>query len=218
MFLKNILFLSVVMMVVFTGVGYAQESQDVKNDQPVTLRDYFNDIYRNSESYQEYKVIKNTRLKSFWKVVNDSLKLYRSKIDEKAATIQSHIEKNKVLQAQIKDLEASLENSKYNTDRITFMGITMKKNLYNWIVWLLIAALAVAAVYAMSGYIYLKRVSHARKKEFKEVVEEFEDYRKKSYETKIKMGRELQDERNLVEELRLKISARNSRRTTRSQE
>jgi predicted alternative tryptophan synthase beta-subunit len=98
------------------------------------------------------------------------------------------------------------------------MGITMKKNLYNWIVWLLIAALAVAAVYAMSGYIYLKRASHARKKEFKEVIEEFEDYRKKSYETKIKMGRELQDERNLVEELRLKISARNSRRTTRSQE
>jgi septal ring factor EnvC (AmiA/AmiB activator) len=195
-----------------TGVGYAQGNQGQKSDGPVTLKNRFNDIYSNSESYNEYKVIKNTRLRGFWKIVEDSLDFYRSKINEKAAMIQTQIDQNKSLEAKIKDLETSLEESRYNTDRINFMGVTMKKTLYNWIVWLLIAGLTAAAIYAMSGYIYLKRASHARKKEFKELVEEFEDYRKKSYETKIKMGRELQDERNLVEELKLQISARNSRK------
>ena len=208
---------SLMAVIFMSGVGYAQENQSGSGEGPVTLKDYFNDIYRNSESYNEYKVIKNTRLRSFWKIVEDSLNLYRSKIDEKAAMIQTQIDKNKSLEAKIKDLETSLEESRYNTDRITFLGITMKKNLYNWIVWLLIGGLAAAAFYAMSGYLYLKRASHTRKKEFKELVEEFEDYRKKSYETKIKMGRELQDERNLVEELKLQISARNSRRAVKPQ-
>ncbi len=209
---RNILISSFAAVMMMTSVGYAQGNQSEKSDAPVTLKDQFNDIYSNSESYNEYKVIKNTRLRNFWKIVEDSLNLYRSKIDEKAAMIQTQIDQNKSLEAKIKDLETSLEESRYNTDRITFMGVTMKKTLYNWLVWLLIAGLAAAAFYAMSGYIYLKRASHARKKEFKELVEEFEDYRKKSYETKIKMGRELQDERNLVEELKLQITARNSRR------
>ncbi len=217
MFWRNGLISLSVATVLVSGALYAQGNQSANGEGPLTLKEYFNDIYKNSESYNEYKVIKNTRLRSFWKVVEDSLDLYRSKIDEKDAMIQARIQENKSLEAKIKELETSLEESRFNTDRITFLGITMKKTLYNWIVWLLIGGLAAAAFYAMSGYLYLKRASHARKKEFKELVEEFEDYRKKSYETKIKMGRELQDERNLVEELKLQISARNSRRAVKPQ-
>ncbi len=217
MFWRNMLISSFMAVTFVSGIGYAQGNQSEKSDEPVTLKDQFNDIYKNSESYNEYKVIKNTRLKSFWKIVEDSLDFYRSKIDEKAAMIQTQVNDRKTLEAKIKDLETSLEESRYNTDRITFMGITMKKTLYNWIVWLLIGGLAAAAFYAMSGYLYLKKASHARKKEFKELVEEFEDYRKKSYDTKIKMGRELQDERNLVEELKLQISSHNSRRAVKPQ-
>ncbi len=211
------MFLSLVMMVVLTGVGYAQEEQDNESDKRVTLQEQFNDIYKNSESYNEYKVIKGTRLKSFWKVVDDSLNLYRAGIGEKAAMMQNQIKKNKALQARIEELEASLESSTYNTDRITIFGISLKKNVYNWIVWLLIAGLTVVTFYALSGILLLKRTSNARKKESNDLVEEFEEYRKKSYDAKIKMGRELQDERNLVEDLKAKLSTSSSRRTAKSQ-
>lgn len=208
---------SLLVMVVMTGAAYAQEAKVNEATKPVTVKDHFNDIYKNSESYNEYKVIKATRLKSFWKVVEDSLNLYRSDIAKEAAMVQSKVEKNKVLQARIKELEASLESSKYNTDRISIFGISLKKNAYNWIVWLLIAGLALSTFYSLSGIILAKRTSHARKKEFNDLVEEFEAYRKKSYDSKIKMGRELQDERNMVEDLKAKLSNNTSRRQAKSQ-
>jgi len=213
---NKIVLSSMVVMLVMSGFGYAQDTKGKETATPVTVKDHYNDIYNNSESYNEYKVVKATRLKSFWKVVEDSLNLYRSNIDKEAAMVLNKIETNKALQARIKELEGSLESSKYNTDRISIFGVSLKKNVYNWIVWLIITGLTFATFYSLSGIILIKRTSHKLKKEFNDLMEEFEVYKKKSYDNKIKMGRELQNERNMVEEMKAKLSTNTTRRPAKS--
>ena len=53
----------------------------------------------------------------------------------------------------------------------------------------------------------LKLYTIARK-EFTDLNEEFEEYRKTSQENKVKLGRELQTERNKVSDLKSRLAAR----------
>ena len=93
-------------------------------------------------------------------------------------------------------------------------GFLMHKNTYNLIVWGIIVGLGVAIFFLFGSQLRSKRLYKTTRKEFKDLVEEFEDYRKKSYDKKIKMGRELQTERNKVEELKNKLALEKGKMST----
>jgi archaellum component FlaC len=180
---------------------YAQEEEG-----PVNLSESYETLYSKSGSYNEYKVIKAVTLKAFWATVEDSLQMYRQKIAGQKAEIGGLSSEMQSLEGRIATLERDLDAAVARADGFEVFGALIPKTVYNLVVWGIVALLVLGSVVLFGSHMRSQKLYTLTRKEFRELVEEFEDYRKKSYDKKIKMGRELQDERNKVEELKKKLS------------
>ena len=134
---------------------------------------------------------------AMWKSVSDTLNNNRRKLREAQATIATQTQTISGLQADVTEKEGSLAVA----DSINLLGIALPKSTYNLIMWgLVIVAGSVAAiVIARSGS--NKREATYRTQLYNELEEEFKTYKTKANEKEKKLARELQTERNKVDEL-----------------
>lgn len=181
-------------------------AQDPATEEQGTLTESYDEMYSKSGNYNEYKVIKMNRLNAFWSTVEDSLAMYREEISGQRGEIGELETQIGSLNDRIDALQQDLEAAVARADGFMIFGILIPKTVYNLVVWGIVAALVVLLVFLFGSHMRSQKMYRITRKEFRELVEEFEDYRKKSYDKKIKMGRELQDERNKVEELKNKLS------------
>lgn len=198
-FALALIFLSTISFMVH---GQAEDSADQ------TIRGQFQEMLESSESYTEYKVIKRTKLNEFSRSVQDSLATGRTQIsslNNEVADLKSQVSQ---LTTRISDLEAQLDKSEKLRESLAFLGIQMNKATYHLFVWVIIAALAVFGVFAYTSFMRSNKITTKTKKEMNALEVEYDEHRKKSHEKQIKMGRELQTERNHVEELKTKLKAR----------
>jgi Sec-independent protein translocase protein TatA len=203
--MKNSNFIITVFLLFISLAVYSQS-----DDPNQTLRQQFQDMLESSESYTEYKVIKRTKLSEYSRAVEDTLAGNRSQIsglNNEVADLKSQV---KQLSTRITDLESQLEESEALRESLVFLGIPLHKATYHLIVWILIAGLVVFGVFAYTSFIRSNKVTGKTRKEIKELELEYEEHKKKSHEKQIKMGRELQTERNLVEELKAKLKAKSA--------
>jgi cell division protein FtsB len=187
------------------GVLAQEENTGLKS-----LKDQFQEMLESSESYTEYKVIKRTKLNDYSTAVQDSLARSKTRITGLSAEVKDLKNQVSQLSARIADLESQLAESESLRDSLVFLGIKMKKATYHTIVWVIIAGLAVFGIFAYLSFMRSNKVTAKTKKEMKALELEYDDHRKSSQEKQIKMGRELQTERNLVEELKNKLKAKSS--------
>lgn len=204
--MKNSNLVIIFIFLLYSFSGYSQQEETGSQ----TLNDQFNEMLETSESYTEYKVIKRTKLSEYSRAVQDSLGESRSEIAGLKNQVNDLNGQVSQLTTRISDLEAQLEASERLRESLVFLGIKMNKTTYHTLVWIIIGGLAVFGIFAYTSFIRSNRITSKIRKEIKEIELEFEEHRKKSHEKQIKMGRELQTERNLVEELRTKLKAKPS--------
>ena len=185
------------------SVTYAQEESSDK-----TLNGQFQEMLDKSNTYTDYKVIKKTRLNTYSRAVRDSVSSYRSEINGLKTEVAEQKSQISSLDRKITELEQKLEESESLRESLSFLGIQLNKATYHIIVWVIIAALVVFGVFAYSSFMRSNKVTANTKKEYKQLEQEFEDHKKRSHERQIKMGRELQTERNKVEELKAKMKVK----------
>ncbi len=134
---------------------------------------------------------------AFWKNANDSLKATRTqlkasndKIAEQAKTITG-------LQADV----AGKEDLLAKTDTISFIGIPLAKSTYNIMMWglVIVVGLVAGIVIARSGGAH--KEANYRTNLYNELEEEFKTFKAKANEKEKKLARELQTERNKLDEL-----------------
>lgn len=134
---------------------------------------------------------------AMWKNFNDTLRTNRTqlkasndKISEQATTITS-------LQTNLKTKADLLTK----TDTISFAGIPLTKSTYNMIMWGLVLVLGAVAgiVIARSGG--ARKEANYRTSLYNELEEEFKTFKAKANEKEKKLARELQTERNKIDEL-----------------
>ena len=199
------IYLSAILFVFSTGV-FGQNMDSLQSDQG--LNDQFQALFDKAETYNEYKVLRITSLNSLWASVQDSLKESQSKISSLNSEVRILNNKIDNLDQQISKLESDLEKSRKEADSVSFIGIQIMEDTYSILVWSIIVGLLI-----LIGIGYL---SHSRnrnlyvrtRRDFEQVNEEFENYRKQSQENKVKLGRELQTERNKVSELQSRLGTR----------
>lgn len=134
---------------------------------------------------------------ALWKNVTDTINSNRRKLKEAQATITTQAQTIKDLEGDVTEKEESLAVA----DSISLLGAAMPKSTYNLIMWgLVIVVGAIAAiVIARSGS--NKREASYRTQLYNELEEEFKAYKSKANEKEKKLARELQTERNKVDEL-----------------
>jgi peptidoglycan hydrolase CwlO-like protein len=170
-----------------------------------TLSNQFNYLKDKSNTYSEYKVIKITNLNQFWKNINDSLYVVKSKYKNSLKEIQKQNEEIKNFKQEVEKRDKSLASGEYEKAHINVLGIDFKKESYIYLSWSIIGGLILVILIGYFRYNSSQRIASNKTKDFDALNAELNDFKQKSREKELKMGRELQTERNKVEELNQKI-------------
>jgi hypothetical protein len=169
---------------------------------PYSLKDRYAILKAKSQTYENYKVIKESALDGVWKIIQDTLAA------KEAAILQSRQQinqlKNEVANAQtmVKQKEATFKGYLYDSEHITVLGIDFTKGFFLAFVGILIAGLVGFLVFIMARMKYLDKAIREKTLTIGLVSNEYEEYKKKAMEKQTKLSRELQDERNRLQELR----------------
>ena len=165
-----------------------------------SLKGQYEFLLAKSKTINGYKLINPYRLSVFFKSVTDTLKTNitllktaRGKISEQEKTITE-------LNNQIKGSESSLANTNNKMNEITFLGIPFSKSTYNTIVWSLIIALALAFAFVTIRSAKSIHEAKYRTNLYEEITQEYHAYKVKANDKEKKLARELQDERNKLDD------------------
>ena len=166
-----------------------------------SIKGQYEALLKYSWMQKGYKVVDPTRLNTLWKSVNDSLNRNKrlltasnQKLNEQAKQINEL--KNTGGTGNVTEGE-----SMSTVEQIQILGMTLDVATYNWIVWGAIILLALG----LGGVLFTttKSAHDARhhKQLYEEISSEYNTYKTKAKEKELKLARELQTERNNLEEL-----------------
>jgi len=169
-----------------------------------TLKGQYQSLMYRSKSYYGAKLIVPGRLTAFYNSVTDSIR--KERISSKTAQnkIKAQAQTIDTLNSQIKAKESALESSNSKSDDITFLGISFSKSSYNTIVWTIIVVLALGLIFVIGRSAKNIQEAKYRSELYEEISKEYQTYKTKSNEKEKKLARELQDERNKLEEYKNK--------------
>ena len=140
-------------------------------------------------------------LAAFHKSIMDTLVQTRHALRDTNAKLAVANKTIDSLNNGIKATNQSLSESNAKADAISFIGMSLPKSTYNLIMWglVIIFGAAAAVVIARSGS--YSREAKYRTQLYNELEEEYRVYKAKANEKEKKLARELQTERNKVDEL-----------------
>ncbi|MEJ2005033.1 MAG: hypothetical protein P8X57_08750 [Cyclobacteriaceae bacterium] len=167
-----------------------------------TLDDQFQELKNNSYSYKEYKNIKLNELNSFWDVVQDSLKTKDNAYATAQGTIEAQNNKIEELNTTIDTQEAALEEGEFDAQHINVLGMDVGKESYKMVNTIVIIALLLILGVLFYQFKSSQKIAVAKKKDYDKLSEEFEEYKRNALEKQMKLRRELQTERNRIDEIR----------------
>jgi len=177
------------------------ERDTIKNTDPSLNGQYQFMLSRTRTSPDGYKMIARYRLDQLWKSVTDTLRKERAERKNLQQKLTEQEKTVSYLKTEISGKDASLTENTNKINEIRFLGIAFEKGTYNLIVWSVIGILAISLiiVIARSG----KNISEAKHRIqlYNEISEEYQSYKSKAVEKERKLARELQDERNKLDEL-----------------
>ncbi len=200
------IFLLLAVILPFTVASQIQEPQP--EPEPQTLNEKYNAIKKKSNTWESYKVIRETSLDAFWKNVQDSVQDLRSNLAQSNLKIREQQVTMDEQKSQMDKLEESLSQSEARNDRISFLGVYIMQNTYSSIVWGIIGLLLVLLIIGYFRFRSNEKTTRKKIKDFTELSEEFEEYRKIVRQREIRIKRELQTASNKLEEIKHRASAR----------
>jgi hypothetical protein len=180
----------------FFGIasGFSQDSVSTQNSlRSGTITSQFDYIYRVSNNFQEYEVVKKSNLEQLKANVLDSVRTLSKKVSDlnqqMASLNDSVVVVKNQLAAEIEEKNVAIADR----DNFSFLGIGIQKTVYSSMMWLLVAILAGAlGFFAMQYFRSFGRIKKAER-DFLEVQEEFEQHRKNTLDRERKLKRELVD-------------------------
>ncbi len=166
-----------------------------------SLKGQYEDLLRYSWMQKGYKVINPGRLSGLWKSVNDSLASNKKQIADIKKKLEEQTRQINELKSSPTSSNATTEKSVTSSNQIEVLGMYVDTSTYNWIVWgtILVLALALATVLFTTTKSSLDAKQH--KQQYNEISEEYNTFKAKSKEKELRLARELQTERNTIEEL-----------------
>lgn len=196
---RGLLLLIGVLMV--GGSVFAQTAEDALRNDSQTLRERYLVMKMKSQNYQEYKVIKEQILDGMFKIVFDSMNAKQAAIRKSQSEVGSlQAELNKNIET-LKSKEESMQDIVFASSHIRVLGIDFDKGFFA----AMIGIILLIAGLVLAGVIYSMKVLRKNLSEKEELANaistEYEEYKRKAMDKQTKLSRELQNERNRLQEL-----------------
>ena len=174
---------------------------------PNTLEEQFRTLKESSNNYQEYKVVKEANLNQFYNNVRDSIYTAKQNILQAKSKINEQQQEIERLKDEVESRQQAVEQSEYEIAHTQFLGIDIEKETYNFLVWGIILVLLIILAVAILKYKSSNKVAVKKKNEYETLDQEFNDFKLRSREKETRLMRDLQTERNAVEELNQRLAA-----------
>lgn len=194
MFITRKSFAILLLSILTFSTAMAQSSQGSTQQAVVfngTIEEQFDLLLKNSYPYENFRNVRDN-LPRFKKNTLDSLKSLREEIKIQNVTIETQ-------KASVDSLKQALAETKElisQGDSINFLGMTIEKGTYHYIVWSIIIVLLVLLLFFIQRYKSNLQTAKDSRDAADEIREEFEQHRKKAMEREQKLKRDLQDELN----------------------
>ena len=164
----------------------------------LTLQDRFNLMKTTSQTFQDYKVIKEVVLDGVWKISQDSVNRLKGALATQRASIAQLEKSLSDERSLIEKLQASQQGLEYDSTHISIFGVSFGKTLF--VSGVFIGLLGLLGL--LGGLFGKLKLISSEAKETRDLLNfsthEFEEYKKKSLEKQAKLSRELQTERNRI--------------------
>lgn len=161
-----------------------------------TIENQFDNIYRTSSTYQNYKVISRDRFNTLKSSVLDSLKIYSKSLSAKEKTITAKGVEIESLKKELKETNIKLKEAISKENSFSFLGVEIAKGTYNLMVWALVGVLLAGLIHFIYQFAKSNTTTKTALTDLEEVENEFEAHRKKTLEREQKLRRQLHDEIN----------------------
>lgn len=138
---------------------------------------------------------------ALWKNMKDTLNTERRQLKEARAKLAEQGKNVESLKSDASSKEQALNESNAKRDEISLLGIPFTKATYNLVMWGLVIVFGVVAVIVIARSGSHSREAKYRIKLYEELDEEYKAYKAKANEKEKKLARELQTERNKLDEL-----------------
>lgn len=175
--------------------------QALENDTK-TLDQRYSLMKEKSQTFNDYKVIKEYILDGMWKMTSDTLKAVQTQLaetKEEVARLEQNL--NSAL-AAFKQKEDSMAEIEHASTHISVLGFDFTKSFFIGMT----AAIFVGMLLvlgAVTGRLKMIYQSLKERVDAEDLVsKEFENYKRKALEKQMKLSRELQNERNKMAEMR----------------
>ncbi len=138
---------------------------------------------------------------ALFKNYSDTLSATRRQLKEAKATLDAQTKTIDTLKSSSASKDQNLNQAQAKVDEVTLLGMPIKKSTYNLIMWGLVVAFGVIAAVVLARSGSHSREAKYRIKLYEELEEEYKTYKTKANEKEKKLARELQTERNKLDEL-----------------
>ena len=138
---------------------------------------------------------------ALWKNVNDSLNHERNQLKTLQAKLNTQTRAVDSLKTDVNTKQQTLSESTAKVDSISMFGINLTKSTYNLIMFGLVIGLAIALAVVILTTAKYKHEARHRTELYEEIDEEYKNFKAKANEKEKKLARELQTERNKLDEL-----------------
>ncbi|MGF1924556.1 MAG: hypothetical protein ACQUHE_10290 [Bacteroidia bacterium] len=184
---------------IYTRKAYRVDT--VKNTD-FSLNGQYQFMLSRSKTINGYKLINPGRLAGVWQSALDTIKQERKEFKATKLKLSEQDKTIADLRTEISGKENTLNTSNAKMNEISFLGIAFEKSNYHILVWSIIILLGIALIVVILRS--TKNIMEARHRTqlYDEITAEYQAFKVKSNEQQRKLARELQDERNIVEELK----------------
>ncbi len=180
-----------------------------------SLSNQYQVLKEKSNNYQEYKVIKSSTLDGFWKGVQDSMSVTKKKLVEAHTEIESQKASILQLQQQVRARDERMQKDNLASQQVSVTGINVDKQGYVSTSYVLYGILLALLGFVFVRYQSSNRITVSTQKDYDAAKLQIEEYKRKLLETQTSLGRELQTERNKVDELQSELGQLRSKPSAR---
>lgn len=168
-------------------------------DTLMTLEQRYADMLKTAGTYQDKKIIRQSKLNLFWASLSDTLNTTQESLKQAIVAKMDVEDRLRQNRDSLQTVQSQLKSSLGENSQISFLGISFGQSFYNVLVWGLIIS------FAIMGGVFFQRFKRGHsevkesKDEFDKLQKEYDSIRHKANETQMKLKRELQTALNRLE-------------------
>ena len=182
-------------------LSFSQQASLALEAKDHSLTERYELMKSNSQTFQDYKVIKEFVLDGVWKIVVDSVKKQQLLLKQSS----EHVSR---LEASLKAVELTLKKEResaaevvFDSTHISLLGIDFNKSTFLMLLSFVFAG-CVILISLTLGRMKVMRIKMKEKMLMADLINnEYDEFKRKTLEKQTKLLRELQTERNKIEEL-----------------